>query len=107
MSLQRLRNTAFWKRIMSALDTSQPTSPVSLSPPIIPPQPPRREVTPPEQHPQEPPRKRRRQAKNKQGFEKPENRNADLFTKADWTIDGPYRRVPPYFYVLSLLSLVY
>jgi len=52
---------------------------------------------------QEPPRKRRRKAAaNKAGFSKPENRNAELFTKADWVLDGPYRRVSPYFYV-SLL----
>lgn len=106
MSLQRLRNTTFWKRVMSAIDTPQPTSPVPLSPTLISPELPPREATPSEQQPQEPPRKRRRKAGNKQGFVKPENRNADLFTKADWTIDGPYRRVPPYFFVFSLHKLV-
>ena len=48
---------------------------------------------------EKPPRKRRRKAGNKSGFVKPENRNADLFEKGDWIIDGPYRRVPPYYYV--------
>jgi hypothetical protein len=49
---------------------------------------------------EEPPRKKRRRATgNKTQFSKPENRNADLFTKEDWIIDGPYRRVNPYFYV--------
>ena len=53
----------------------------------------------------EPPRKRRRKglAINQAGYMKPENRNADLFTKADYVIEGPYRRVPPYYYVLHLL----
>jgi len=49
--------------------------------------------------PEEPPRKRRRKTANKTGFVKPENRNAALFKKGDWVIDGPYRRVPPYYYV--------
>jgi hypothetical protein len=49
---------------------------------------------------EEPPRKKRRRATgNKTHFVKPENRNADLFKKEDWIIDGPYRRVNPYFYV--------
>jgi hypothetical protein len=53
--------------------------------------------------PTAPPRKRRRRAaKNKVGYTKPENANAALFTKGDWIIDGPYRRVPPYYYVLLL-----
>src|SRR2546423_3317298 len=99
MSLQRLRNTAFWKRVMSAIDIPQPPSPVPLSPTLISSELPPREATPPEQQSQEPPRKRRRKAGNKQGFEKPENRNVELFAKADWIVDGPYRRVPPYFFV--------
>jgi hypothetical protein len=35
----------------------------------------------------------------------PENRNQEVFEKCDWVIDGPYRRVPPYYYVLYLLSV--
>ena len=100
MSLLRLRNTTIGKRVMSALEPFQPSSPVPLSSAFIPPESPLHEAIQPEQS-QEPPRKRRRRAGNKTGFVKPENRNADLFTKADWTIDGPYRRVPPYFYVPS------
>src|SRR2546430_5209602 len=88
MSLQRLRNTAFWKRIMSAIDIPRPPSPAPLSPTLISSELPPREATPPEQQSREPPRKRRRKAGNKQGFEKPENRNAELFAKADWIVDG-------------------
>src|SRR2546423_11205733 len=50
MSLQRLRNTAFWKRVMSAIDIPQPPSPVPLSPTLISSELPPREATPPEQH---------------------------------------------------------
>jgi hypothetical protein len=54
---------------------------------------------------EEPPRKKRRRAANKTQFVKPENRNADLFKKEDWIIDGPYRRVNPYYYVHPTIPL--
>ena len=49
------------------------------------------------------PRKRRRKgaSNNRAGFVIPEERNKEVFEKCDWIIDGPYRRVPPYFYVHS------
>jgi len=64
-------------------------------------------ATPPQTRPDTPstveehPRKRRRKTANKTGFSKPENANAALFQKGDWIFDGPYRRVPPYYYALS------
>ena len=49
------------------------------------------------------PRKRRRKgaSNNRAGFVIPEERNKEVFEKCDWIIDGPYRRVPPYYYVHS------
>ena len=55
---------------------------------------------PPSPQPAEPPRKRRRRKAKQDGFVVPlEERNPGLFESCDWVIDGPYRRVPPYFYV--------
>lgn len=64
--------------------------------------------TPPPPSPSlaEPPRKRRRRKAKQDSFVVPlEARNPGLFEKCDWIIDGPYRRVPPYFYVDSTLFL--
>jgi len=61
---------------------------------------------PPSPKPSEPPRKRRRRKTKQDGFVVPlEQRNPGLFESCDWVIDGPYRRVPPYFYV-SIKALV-
>lgn len=49
--------------------------------------------------PEDAPRKKRRRAAGKSTFIKPENSNQQLFEKGDWYFDGPYRRVPPYFFV--------
>lgn len=84
MSLQP--RISFWNRIMSDVNgiTSQLPAIRRPSSPI----------------PEEPPRKRRRgSGKPKNGFVMPENRNQHVFEKCDWIIDGPYRRVPPYYYV--------
>ena len=44
-----------------------------------------------------PGRKRRRKAEmNRVGFSIPADQDFDT---VDWLFDGPYRRVPPYFYV--------
>ena len=84
MCLRPIR-LSFWTRIMSAVEKLvAPSSPVQTSTTGM---------------PEERPRKRRRKTANKTGFVKPENRNAALFQKGDWIIDGPYRRVPPYYYV--------
>ena len=57
---------------------------------------------PPSPIPAEPPRKRRRRKAKQESFVVPlEARNPHLFENCDWIIDGPYRRVPPYFYVPS------
>ena len=54
------------------------------------------------------PRKRRRGAacSNKVRFEVPEDRNAEVFEKCEYFIDGPYRRAPPYYYVPPALFKV-
>lgn len=87
MSLQP--RTSFWNRIMSVVNgiTSQLPSVRRPSSPAL----------------EELPRKRRRGAGK--GYVMPENRNQEVFEKCDWVIDGPYRRVPPYYYVLYLLSV--
>jgi len=60
---------------------------------------------PPSRKPAEPPRKRRRRKAKQDGFVVPlEERNPGLFESCNWAIDGPYRRVPPYFYVSKTAS---
>jgi hypothetical protein len=59
--------------------------------------PPKRPASPPEIGKQR--KKRRVAAMAKNGFKVPEEQN--FIGKADWVFDGPYRRVPPYFYVRS------
>src|SRR5271167_1784963 len=86
-----LQPRTFWNRIMSVVNG------IAAQLPSV--------HRPPSPAPEEPPRKRRRGAGK--GYIKPENRNQEVFEKCDWVIDGPYRRVPPYYYVLYLLSIAY
>ena len=44
-------------------------------------------------------RRRKGASNNRAGFVIPEERNKEVLEKCDWIIDGPYRRVPPYYYV--------
>src|SRR5271170_461339 len=89
MSLRLPPQTSLWNRIKKVVNVVmsgiiRPTSPPS----------------------EEPPRKRRRKAQpNKAGYKMPslEERNAHIFREANYIIDGPYRRVPPFFYVHSIL----
>ena len=93
----RFQRRSLFTRILKAIRTCSKI-------PLFSPKPPRAmtERPPTELHPSEPPRKRRRKVatNTRAGFKIPENTEASLFRKTDWIIDGIYRRVPPYYYVL-------
>jgi hypothetical protein len=103
----RIINRPFWTKIFTFLTVP---SPPFLSHNLLPTMAETAQVDPliDPATPTQPPRKRRRKANasnNRAGFTIPENIVAAQFHKSDWIIDGQYRRVPPYYYVLPFCEV--